>query len=297
MPVKKLQHKYLLSLYSKVDDFLDNENIPKDDLPDLLVSFCIVVEKVLKIKLHNKNPFLVFEQSRITEDSLGIIALRKEKDIETAKIKNIINRFEVVFKNVFTTGELQALVDIYDVLNCFVHGYKSDDKVVFDTDDIVKKMGTIWEKVSKIAVSLFGKDSIKDGRPKKKYTEEELEKALEDEVKKMIQPLASSGITTFSGLKYNLDILPDDSIVLPFHQTTPAIFGSSSDKCPRCGSYSFSQDNNNNDWLRSNILSLDSLSGQSSNRSNLYRCKKCHLELTEKQYEIAKKLSDKPFSL
>jgi hypothetical protein len=237
-----------------VDEFLANENSPKEELPDSVVSFCIIVEKILKIKLHGKNPFLVFEESYIKENSLSIIALRKEKDIPTAKIQNIIDRFKVVFKTTFTPDELQALRDIYDVRNCFVHGYKSDNKIPFDSEDIVKKMGTIWEKVSKIAISLFGKESIKNARPKKKYTEKELEKALEDEVRKMIQHLPSRS-TVFSPvtsmIRRKFEAIDTNSLVFPSfnNRTTMGVFGTSTgNKCPRCDSYSFSLEETKTDW-------------------------------------------------
>ncbi|MDP2856264.1 MAG: hypothetical protein Q8N90_04115 [bacterium] len=278
MKQNKSNHKYLLSLYSRVDDFLSNggnENLVREDLPDPIVSFCVVVEKIMKMKLYRKNPLLVFDTSCIRDDdALSVITLKKEDNIETAKIKNIIGRFEVVFKRVFTPDELQALRDIYEIRNKFVHGYKSDDKIIFDAEDMVKKMGTIWEKISIIAIFLFGKETIKSGRPRKKYTEKELEQVLEDEVRKMIQPPSNNAFAfaTLSSLA---------SIASP---STLSILANKK-KCPRCGSYSLSLDNR--------PISAYNLTDQGfvlDAGSNLYKCDNCHLELTEKQYEITKKI-------
>jgi DNA-directed RNA polymerase subunit RPC12/RpoP len=284
MAKKKINHKYLILLYSRVDEFLANEQIPPDDMPDVIVSFCTAVEKILKIKLHNKNPLLVFDPAKFKEDdSLSIIALKKEKDIETAKVGNIISRFEIVFKKAFTPDEFQALRDIYEVRNCFVHGYKTDDKIVFDAEDLVKKMGTVWEKIAKIAISLFGKENIKNGRPKKKYTEKELEKVLEDEVRKMIQPgndpWGRFPITTAANLA-------------PLQLYNHEYASYTGDRCPRCGSYTFSLDSSRSGfgWPSSVTSGLHSKLF-SAEDSRLYKCSNCNLEMTDKQYEIARRIS------
>ncbi len=277
MARKKANYKYLSFLYSRVSDFLSNEDIAQEDLPDAIVSFCIVVEKVLKVKLHKRNPVLIFETSSVKDDdALSAVALKKEKNIETVKIENIIKRFGIVFRRIFTPDELQALRDIYEVRNCFVHGYKADDEIIFDEENVVKKMGTIWEKISKIAVSLFGRENVKDGKPKKKYTQEELEKVLEEEVRKMITPPRDrfgfgALLTTQPGVSW-------------FEH--PYMAG---DKCPRCGSPSFSLGDTGNSLTGSPYGTITKLGFLTD--SSLYKCKKCNLELTEKQYEIAKRIS------
>ncbi|MBI4085906.1 MAG: hypothetical protein HY433_01525 [Candidatus Liptonbacteria bacterium] len=278
MQKRKLNHRYLLSLYSRVDEFLSAENPILEDLPDSIVSFCVTTEKLLKVKLHSENPFLIFDVARLKDDdSLSAVALKKEMDIETVKIENIINRFAIVFKEAFTPDEIQALRDIYIVRNHFVHGYKSDDKIVFEVEDVIKKMGTIWEKISKMAISLLGKENIKNGKPKKKYTEKELEQVLEEEVRKMIGPTQNQS-------------WKNPYLVTPLIQRA-SIF-EVTNKCPRCGSDSFSLDGNKNAWGTPYASSIDYSSVfLSDGDSNLYKCGKCHLELTEKQYEIAKRIS------
>lgn len=136
------EQKYLLLLYRKVADFLSTESVKDEELPDVMVSFCTVIEKILKIKLHKKNPVLIFSASQLKdENSLVAVILKKEKDIETLKIKDILSRFIVVFDNYFTPDEAQALIDIYGVRNFFIHGYKADDKINFISEDIIKKNG------------------------------------------------------------------------------------------------------------------------------------------------------------
>ena len=274
----KKDHKYLLHLYYKVDDYLTNNQNNQEGLPDIVVSFCIVVEKIIKIKLHKKNPVLLFDNSKIKEnDALVAIISKKEKNIETSKIGEILGRFKLVFKNIFSDDEMQALLDIYVIRNGFVHGYKPDSNILFDEEDIIKKLGTIWEKISNQAVILFGKDSIKKNKPKKKYSEEELEKVLEEEVRTKIKPI-QRGYGIQRG--YRLD---DDML-----QVSGSVFGFTSEKCPRCGSHEFSLD----DRLNSDIYSVTSVSMYPIRTfSDLYKCKKCHLELTRKEYEIAKKLN------
>lgn len=274
MRKKISNHKYLLSLYSRVDEFLSDEDVALHDLPNIIVFFCTVAEKILKIKLYNQNPMLVFDGSRIKDDnSISIIALKKEKDIETLRIENIINRFSIVFRGIFTSDELQALRDLYYIRNCFVHGYKTDDKIDFDTEDILKKMGTVWEKITKQAIILFGKDIIKENKPKKKYSEEELEKVLTEEVKKKIQ-----------WIKHTFEYFPYEGKNL-----TSSLSFSDNERCPRCGYYNFSKDRRANE-IESFVFIDEPRSYINNDFADLYKCKKCNLELTQKEYEIAKKI-------
>ena len=284
MSKKENRYQYLLNFYLRVDDYLSNEETDFDNLPEIIVSFCIVVERVLKIKLYRKNVFLIFDGNKLKEDDLFVgIALKKEKDkVETIRFRNIIDRFKVVFKNIFSEDELQTLLDIYEVRNYFIHGYKEDKKITFDQEDLVKRMGTVWGKISQLAVILFGKKAIKRSEPKKKYTEEELEKVLIKEVQEKIKPQQGN-------LYSYASVLNTESIV-----TWP------SDSCPRCGFNGFSLEKNNLDifsgiYNPANTISvtvgsiLDSY-GFSDGLSGLYKCKKCHLELTPKEYEIAKRI-------
>lgn len=279
--MKKDNHKYLLSLYSKVNQFLASNQNDQEELPDVVVSFCIVVEKILKIKLHKKNPLLVFDVSRMKDDdSLSSAVLKKEENIETIRIQNVIRRFEIVFKEVFSSGELQALKDVYGMRNHFVHGYKSDSKIDFDREDIIKKMGTIWDKIPQLAIALFGKDSIKRSIPKKKYTEEELEAVLIEEVKKKV----GANKNIYSSRVYDFGIRDHDpESVLAWS------FDSVGGKCPRCGFYGFALESSQPDFEPYAPVASASRFGVSP--SDLYKCKKCHLELTRKEYEIARSLN------
>lgn len=277
--------KYLLGLYSLVDDYLANVPTKQENLPDVVVSFCIATEKIFKIKLHKKNPVLVYENCKTKEDD-ALIAIIKERelDIETIRIRETVSRYNLMF-NFFSEDEIQVLFDIYNIRNHFVHGYKSDDNILLEKENIVKKMGTVWEKISIEAVSIFGKDLIKSNKPKKKYSEEELEKVLIEEVRKKIQ--STDEYNVFSvisprGFNYQNPISSERlSVIAP----TAYGFMGVGDQCPRCGSYDFSLDSQD-----FNSVSLNSLYNYGKTFSDLYKCKKCNLELTKKEYEIAKKL-------
>lgn len=270
----KKDYKYLLHLYSRVDDYLTNNQNNQEELPDIVVSFCTVIEKIIKIKLHKKNPVLIFDNSKMKDsNTLAIIVNKKEKDIETIKIAEILARFKIIFKNIFSDDELQALLDIYYIRNNFIHGYKEDNKILFDEEDVIKKMGTIWDKISKQAIILFGMDSVKKSNPKKKYTEEELEKVLIEEVRTKIKSTQK-----WYGA---YGVIPDSTSYQGIYDS----YWGTSEKCPRCGSYGFLLENSETDVLtRINMFQL-------GNFSDLYKCKKCHLELTRKEYEIAKILN------
>lgn len=267
----KKNYQYLLRLYSAVDEYLSNIPAKQENLPEVIVSFCVVTEKIFKIKLHKENPVLVYENIKIKEeDALVAVIKEKELNIETIKIRETISRYKSIFDDEFSDDEMQAMIDIYNARNHFMHGYKSDNEVLSDRENIVKKMGTVWEKISAQAISIFDKDLIKANKPKKKYSEEELEKVLIEEVRKKIENPENDDI--FS------------SAVDPSFAFSPF---TNNEKCPRCGSYGFSTDNLiNSDVYLSAVSSVSLLSRYGI--SDLYKCKRCHLELTKKEYEIAK---------
>lgn len=290
--MKKIEgnYKYLLQLYSQIDDYLADVLDKQENLPEIVVAFCITIEKLFKIRLHGENPVLIYENSKIKEnDALITIIKEKELSIETIKIGETINRYKLMFENEFSDDEMQVLIDIYNIRNHFIHGYKSDDDLLSDQENIIKKMGTVWEKISVQAVSIFGKDLIKANKPKKKYSEEELEKVLIEEVRKKIQ---STGTEYNSlGLVYRDFTIPIQSpsaVSLGIdrqYQVPSSVFALGSEKCPRCGSYSFSLDE-----VNSSVISIASIYNPVGTFSDLYKCKNCNLELTKKEYEIAKKL-------
>lgn len=271
---KKQNYQYILRLYSFVDEYLSNVPVKHENLPDVIVSFCIVMEKLFKIKLHKKNPVLVYENSKIKENDalISVIKKKESNDMITVRIQETIYRYKLMFDSEFSDDEMKIIEDIYKVRNHFVHGYKSDEDILSDSENIVKKMGTVWEKISAQAVSIFSRKFIKANKPKKKYSEEELEKVLIEEVKKKIE----------SQQNYLDDVFNVQSI----HSAYDSL-NINGEKCPRCGTYGFFIDTSNSD-----IFSATSVDMYNPIRtsSDLYKCKKCNLELTRKEYEIAKKI-------
>lgn len=274
MKTNKQNYQYLLRLYSFVDEYLADIPAKQENLPDVIVSFCIVTEKLFKIKLHKKNPVLVYENSKIKENDALVFVIKKKEsnDMITVGIQKTIDRYKLMFDGEFSDDEMKILEDIYKVRNHFIHGYKSDEDILSDSENIVKKMGTVWEKISAQAVSVFSRKFIKANKPKKKYSEEELEKVLIEEVKKKIE----------SQRNYLDDVFKAQSI----HSAYDSL-NINGEKCPRCGTYEFFIDTSNSD-----IFSATSVNMYNPIRasSDLYKCKKCNLELTRKEYEIAKKI-------
>lgn len=277
MEENKGNYQYLLRLYSLVDEYLADTSDKQENLSEIVVAFCVVTEKLFKIRLHRENPVLVYENARLKEDDALVSVIKeKELNIETIRIRETLNRYRLMFQDEFSDGEMQVLIDIYNVRNHFLHGYKPDDDILSDSENIVKKMGTVWEKISTQAISIFGNDLIKVNKPKKKYSEEELEKVLIEEVKTKIKSIKS---------EYGTFALNNYMYQVPNYMSA---FGVTGEKCPRCGSYEFSLDEPSPNL---DALLVTGIYGQRMNFSDLYKCKKCGLELTKKEYEIAKKIT------
>ncbi|MCK5466781.1 hypothetical protein KAI56_04795, partial [Candidatus Parcubacteria bacterium] len=153
---KKQNYKYIIRLYSFVDEYLSDVPEKHKNLPDVIVSFCIVTEKLFKIKLYKKNPVLVYENKKIKDNDalISVVKKKESNNMETIGIGETINRYKLVFDGKFSSDEMQALIDIYKVRNHFIHSYKSDDDMLSDSENIVKKMGTVWEKISVQAISI-----------------------------------------------------------------------------------------------------------------------------------------------
>ena len=57
MDKNRQNYEYLLRLYSSVDEYLSGVSTKQENLPEVVVSFCIATEKILKIKLHDETQF------------------------------------------------------------------------------------------------------------------------------------------------------------------------------------------------------------------------------------------------
>lgn len=276
----KGNYQYLLRLYSLVSDYLAANFSKEENLIEIIIAFCTVAEKLFKIRLHGESPVLVYENLKLKEDDALISVIKgKELNIETVKIRETLNRYRLMFQDEFSEDEIQVLIDIYNIRNYIIHGYKPDDNILSDQENIVKKMGTVWEKISNQAVSIFGDDLIRANKPKKKYSEEELEEVLTEEVKKKIKTARENW--PFFGVGDGR-VKIQNSVFTVRPSSFSSVLGFYGERCPRCGAEEFSLDESGSDPFIPY--------SPSRTFSDLYKCRNCNLELTRKEYEIAKKL-------
>lgn len=267
-------HQYLINLYSSVDEALFGTAISEEKIWELIINFCTIIEKVIKIQLHELNPVLIYEYTEIKDpNSLIKIVNKQELDsFKTIKMWDALQRYQSLF-NIFTEVEVPAILSIYEHRKNLIHGINSEENIILEKENIIKKMGTIWGKIAKQMESVFWKELIKSKKPKKIYSEAELEKILKKEVEKKIQKRW-----------YDSDIFLTTNLTEPYNFDF-----NNKEKCPRCGNYTFYLDNWSNyintfrDFTKIGNLSPYWI-------SNLYKCSTCKLELTEKEYEISKKL-------
>ena len=96
-------YEYLLRLYSLVDEFLAKTSDKQDNLPEAIVAFCIVTEKLFKIRLHKENPILVYETIKVKDgDALAAVVKGIELNIETIQIRETLIRHTLIFQNEFS---------------------------------------------------------------------------------------------------------------------------------------------------------------------------------------------------
>lgn len=279
MTKRVVKHDFIIGLFTQVDSYLSGDSPDVKLLPSSLINFCIVTEKVLKMHLYKKNKTLAYDISKFKDtDQLVAVALGKAKDcLVTIQYEEVIQRFKMIHKRIFSDEEVEILRDLYRLRNCFVHSHKSDSDIDFVSEDIVKRMGTLWPKISKLAIKVLGKVNIKSTSPKKTYSEEELRAVLIEEVRKKInQPTQSSTEAVTFG-----DLL-----------NRQPVFTATGLMCPRCGSEKFGQETDSFvAWNRDNIMwssegSQKTFMSLRSPISDIYKCQKCNLELTEKEYEL-----------
>lgn len=268
--LKIKDYDFLISSYRRVDTYLKGDQ----DLAvfsEVIVSFCVCVEKIIKIILHKKNPALVFDANKITDSTILAIILKKEESINTSHMFEVINRFNKVKKTIFTDGEVGALQDIYKARSHFMHSYKKDLHTSSEKEDLIKKMGSLWGKISDLIVKEFGKDNLKKHAPAKKYTESELKNIFKEEVRELIN-YRSYRSTPTSLIETTL--------------TTPlSPLGLGFVMCPRCQKNTLSKNEESFIGVYEKLNTLDYIES-----GNLYKCKNCNLELTENQYKIAKEI-------
>lgn len=266
---------YLINIYSYVDEYLSDKAAQEDRITEVIVNFCTVIEKIIKIQLYNKNPILIYENSQIKDNNALIAIIKKniEIDMKTIIFEEALTRYQLLF-NRFSEDEIIVIRDIYKHRKNLVHWINPDNNIILERENILKKMGTVWSKVSKEMASVFGNSLIKSRKPKKVYSETELEKILEEEVKKKIDKWNNNTITWTIRFYTNSHI-------------RKLWYSLGEEKCPRCGNYSFSLDN----WNDYDIINRTASKLWNYWVSNLYKCSECNLELTQKEYEISKRIS------
>jgi hypothetical protein len=282
-------YKYLNFLYHKVGAFLSGSDT-SGNFNEQVISFCVFTEKVLKIKLYQENPVLIFPSYVFNKEHDALIAIVKgeDKNIETINFGELFRLFQKIFSEVFTDTDIEALEDVYKLRNEFIHGYKTDERINFTEEDILKKMGTLWGKISSLVVDLFG-NNIKEVQVKKLYTDKELEDVIRKEMEKEVQEKIRMGEPLSYGCGTNRFGSGDYSLSLN---------DLGSERCPRCRKYGFkrvsgSSFDRGGPGLRDVVVRSYFRSRGNGYQDGLFVCSNCGLELTEKEYEIAKRLKFK----
>lgn len=293
MSKRHLKHKYLLQKAKFVNSSLAKSSIGDEDFFDVIVSFCTVVEKLLKIKLYSKNPVLAYLSDNGKQfndpDSVIAISLKRDVDINSAKMVDTLKIYKKVFPKSIRDEEIELIISIYKLRNHLMHSQKEDKHFIFEESDVIKKMTIVWEnRIQKIAVAFFGKNNIKQTKNSKKYSEQELQEILKEEVRKLISNHRQNGSLLISNYVHSVtdrvdpgaltSVVKDVSAdVLNGYAISKTLFRG--EFCPRCKNSSFKHEMNQ-------PLTIFEL----NYTPELWKCSICGLELTEKQYEIAKKL-------
>lgn len=272
---KSDNYHYLIELHSSIDEYLSSSTPNHDKLQTIVVSFCIVTEKIFKIQLYKKNPLLVYNYKKLKEDDAFITIInKKERNVETISIGQLIERYSLLFDERFSGEEMQIIRDLFNIRNHFIHSHQPDNYHLNNADIIITKMGTVWSQISSQSKEIFGNSLIKVKKPKKTYSDSQLKELLKNEVKKKIEK------------KGNFDEIWSHVVLT---EEYPAFGIGKSERCPRCGKYGFEKEpfNTITTCATGSYYFNDF---KNYNSDGLYKCKSCNLELTKKEFEIAKEI-------
>lgn len=287
MTKKKIEeYEFLLRKYHEVSDYIGNKKPDFLILPDVIVSFCIFIERLLKIKLYKENPLLPYRSNYLTNfDNLVGIIKKKESGLKTLEFGDTINLYRKIFPNSFNDAEEGIFLEIYKIRNEFVHSHRADIDRVLSYDDIFTKIATVWGGISKIAKTIFGERAVKSVKPSKVYTDEDLRRIQEEEVKKII------GSKIFGNRDFTTSFVPHVDMHDVYSIDMAYI---KNEQCPRCGRHAFlpRKDNKPPSYLDVQIEWNEYL----PITPDVYKCNHCGLEFTRNQYEIAKRILTTPSS-
>lgn len=302
----KQDNFYLQNIFKKISQLLEKnlEDISEAEIAEASHDFCILIERILKMKLYQKNPLLVFDASRIDNNNLLPIARGEDLSFNTIKFEETLKRFNYIFLN-FSFGDYftPVLTSLYEEnRNPLTHSYKSDKDIVNlkNKEKIVKDIGSLFPWFSDIAKDFIDiSEAPADISIGKKYTEEELEEIFKEELKKKLIYYKNNDYFTNSLNTSNTNFLKVSELkpitfmeplkpgLIDIPQIEPSFSSrdiSIHNECPRCRLYKLKSPG------KDNLYNYLVYPAQSQNNSYLYKCSNCNLELTEKEYQMSKKI-------
>ncbi|MEI6352906.1 MAG: hypothetical protein WCO35_03150 [Candidatus Nomurabacteria bacterium] len=270
-------YAYISKLYSEIKNTLKSKNnINLVEKLSLVVNFCVLLEKLIKLRLSVENKLLVYYGKSFNDDF--IFGILKDKipptsfEAKTKTFNEANNLFNKLF-DVFSENEILLLDNIYNIRNAIVHSYFQDNKILDSEENIIKDISTILDKVNSLLEEMFGKEaiaSIKIGG-EEKYSKEELEEVLREQVRKKI----------LYGRNKRTNYFFDK---LSMIKTEEYSFPNNGLSCPACGNYSLEGKD-----IENNFYPI-AVSVFNYKDKDIYICSKCGLQLTKREYEIAKEI-------
>lgn len=310
---KNIDYAFLITSYHFVNEYFSN-GYKEENFLQAVVSFCTVAEKILKIKLYETNKLLpykinlnILEKKENQKNIVKAIISGKHNDFKTFSLFEILDKYDFIFTpEPFEKDEIEHLRKLVDVRNTLIHSHLPDADLKKRKEDLDKKMGSLWEKLSSDMIARFG--SLSKVEPKKKYTDDELKQVLIEEVKKKINldtniciDNSYAGCSVYGGnncrsfINYYKDGAEDINGMA--YTMRKGVL------CPRCcvGDFHKSLDDpysNFNPAFNSDRIRIyrGDLYGTQNYSENLYSCDRCNLELTDREFEIAKELIKKKFN-
>ncbi|MDB5188239.1 MAG: hypothetical protein JWO50_759 [Candidatus Kaiserbacteria bacterium] len=261
--ISKSRKELLKQKVLRIRKVIDKNKAESFEVYELVLDVVYLIEQVLKIKLVEKNPLLIYDKIPSGNDLVNAVEGKAAENENTV----LVGKALLLYRMFNSDSEIaKTQLKVFEVL--FLYRNELYHNVLPFTS--VKPITLI--KLSREAFNalLPELNTILGKVEKLKSTDDGISK---DEVVALFRESVKRKISIGKFVPYRFGAFsmfePQDDFIYAF----------GNNKCPRCGSYTLKEESAVTAWR-----------WQEGIVSPYFACSKCHLELTPEEYEEAKKI-------